>query len=392
MAEVKARASMDPSGFQKGIGAMDKSVSGFAGRVNGLAGGIQAVFAGIAGGMIVRGIKSIIDFGSEMLDTAESIGITVEELQAFEKAARLAGASSDTIKNALNRLADAQGAVINDPECSVAKSFAKLGITAREVASADLPGLMRRVAEAYSSASDKASAFNAIGDLFGTRVASRMRSALGLIATDFDGLSKGIQLTTSQAQELDAVADGLAEVGNAAKVYLGGGLVKVFDGLRFWIRIIKAEIGELGGGLKGFFKLWATSGGNPLIMAGRAVFGKNAKPIAEQMTKEIAERGKTPDVEKARGLEQAARIQTLNESYARLEEERKKKADRGVSGGYKGDSFTNIGGNMGGTGQGVMVSLAQQQIAINERMLEIEKGQADILREISRNTGGGSDE
>jgi hypothetical protein len=370
---------------------MNASVSSFAGRVNGIAGGIQAVFAGIAGGMVVRGIKSIIDFGSQMTDAAENIGVTVEELQAFEKAARAAGASSDTIKNALNRLADAQGAVVNDPDGSVAKAFAKLGITAREVASADLPGLMRRVAEAYNNAADKATAFNAISDLFGTRVAARMRAALGLIATDFEGLSKGIQLTSSQAKELDAVADGLEEVGNAAKVYLGGGLVKVFDGLRFWIRIVKAEIDELGGGLKGFLKFWATSAGNPLVMAGRAVFGKNAKPIAQEMTKEIAERGKTPDVASAREEERKARLQTLNDSLARLDAEKTRK---GSSGGmaYRADSYGAIGANLGGSGQGYMVSLAQQQIAINERMLEIEKGQAEILREISRNTAGGVDE
>jgi hypothetical protein len=394
MAEVKVKASMDPSGFQNGVRGMEGAISRFGARINTIATTAQAAFAGIAGLALFRQIKGIIDFGGEMKDAADNIGLTVEELQVFDKAARRGGLGADKMRNALGKLADAQAEVIRNPTGNVAKAMERLGLSADDVARADLPGLMRQIAAAYAQATDKGAALNAVADIFGARVAVRMGSTLTELASNFDELSRSIALTTSQAQELDAVGDAFEEIGIAAKIHLGGVLVKVFDGLRFWIRAIKAEIGELGGGWKGAFKLMASNAIpviGPLVTLARVIKGARTKSIAEEMTKEIEQRGTPPDIEAQRTRERESRVAALKESLARIEEE-KKKTGVSLGGLVSPDSMAAIGGSMGGSNQGMLINLAQMQLRTNERIAELAKQQQDILREISRNTAGGADE
>lgn len=392
MADVRVEAQLDARGFNAGITGMNRSVGMMASRMQSFAGGVQGVFAALAGGVLVRAARSLIDFGGALTDRAAELEMTVEELQAFEAAARQTGKGVDVMRNALARLADAQGEVLRDPRGMVSDAFARIGLSAEEVASLDMPSLMRRVATAYEQATDKASAFNAMGDIFGTRIAVKIRESLNIIARDFDGLSDSIAMTTAQAAELDRISDGLAEIDNAVKVLGGGLLVRIFDGWRFAIRAVRAEIEEMGGGVRGLLKLFATSGGNTAVMFWRSILSKSGREEARKMTQEIAERGKSGAAsEEDKAISRDARLQTLREAYAKAEEDKSK---RGTGTGFtptRPDQFTAVGAFTGGD-RSAAVSLAQRQLALSERMLEIEKTQQDILREISRNTGGGLDE
>jgi hypothetical protein len=106
--------------------SVERSVTGFEaniGRVTRLLG----VVAGAAG--LGAMIKSQIDLGDQLNKTSQKLGVSVENLSAYQYAAKLSGVSNDQLSGALARLSNnIQEAAINKTS-EASRYFAALGIS-----------------------------------------------------------------------------------------------------------------------------------------------------------------------------------------------------------------------------------------------------------------------
>jgi hypothetical protein len=115
-AELKARATLDNTGFQRGVAGMQQSVQGFAsGQMRQLGGMIGSAFAV---GAVVNFAKRTMEAADNMQDMARNLGIGIEQMQALQLMAQRTGSSAEYMNGVLMRAAK-EGVKIED----VAKAY-----------------------------------------------------------------------------------------------------------------------------------------------------------------------------------------------------------------------------------------------------------------------------
>lgn len=106
------------------------------------AGETYAGFAAKAVGMLAavlsvgQGISATIDKAADIAQiaqTADAIGVAVEELDAFGRAAAAAGGDAQGARDSITDMAESMGEAMADVESGRAKTFAALGISLRDV-------------------------------------------------------------------------------------------------------------------------------------------------------------------------------------------------------------------------------------------------------------------
>ncbi|WP_179038231.1 phage tail tape measure protein [Limnobaculum xujianqingii] len=137
--------------FQKG----EKIVSGFAKRALGALGIALSV-----GALVSNAISEANDV-SALAQTADSLGVAVEELDAFGKAAVALGGDAEGARDSLTDMAESIGEALQDVESGRAKTFKKLGISLKDVKGQSIDAVegMLRLADSVKSMSKEEAIF-----------------------------------------------------------------------------------------------------------------------------------------------------------------------------------------------------------------------------------------
>lgn len=104
-----------------------ESYAGFAAKAVGM---LAAVIS------VGQGISATIDKAADIAQiaqTADAIGVAVEELDAFGRAAAAAGGDAQGARDSITDMAESMGEALADVESGRAKTFAALGISLRDV-------------------------------------------------------------------------------------------------------------------------------------------------------------------------------------------------------------------------------------------------------------------
>lgn len=227
MAEVKAKASLDSTGFHAGLARMKGGVKRFGAGLAKFKSVTVAIIAALAG--VAIGLKKVIDFGSELTDMAFAAGLTVEAFQKLNAAVTAAGADSNKLRTTLARLTDAQGEVIKGDKLII-EAFEDLGIGIEEVVRATPDELFVRIGKAMKESGNSAERFSALVDLIGTRNAPQMLEALHLLSDGVDQFRDGTKIMSAEtARRLDMMADTWKRWKNNVKVALGEALIATGD-------------------------------------------------------------------------------------------------------------------------------------------------------------------
>ena len=148
-AEFKARATLDNRQFKTGVAQMSQGVERF--KSNQL-----RTLGGMIGGAFAAG--AVINFGKEMLNTADAIdntskqlGVNAEQLQTLQRLTELTAGSSDKMTGALLRLAKAQAQAVGG-EATPIRAFEQLGISMEEIQSMNPAELFEKIAKAVDGA------------------------------------------------------------------------------------------------------------------------------------------------------------------------------------------------------------------------------------------------
>ncbi len=183
----------------------------------GRTGGNPGALAGIVTAGIVAGgaeiVKSSIDFGKELQDTSEQLGLTTKQVQVYQRAALDAGVSTEQFKSAFGHLNTQLGqAQLGDK--TAATLFKNLGVNVRDFKSAGdaLPTVIQQISSIADPAKRAAYETKAFGE-----EGRRLDSVLGGGNAKINDLAAALErtgaiLSDKDIKNLDQTADKLAQI------------------------------------------------------------------------------------------------------------------------------------------------------------------------------------
>ena len=115
----RAKAAIEAS---EAVETQSKSVAGLAAKLAG------ALAATLSVGAAIGGVFSRAEMIGELSRTSDALGIAIEDLDAFGKAAERAGGDAQGARDSLTDMAEALGEALSDKESGRAKAFQALGI------------------------------------------------------------------------------------------------------------------------------------------------------------------------------------------------------------------------------------------------------------------------
>lgn len=158
-ARIKARVDTDASSVGRELNKASQQASAFASRMRGIGKGLAAAFS--AGAVVQLG-KNILNASDRIADAAANLGLTTDELQAFEGIAKISGSSVEGLAVALERLSVVQGNIAAGQGEQAAESLAALGVSA-EQAQGPLGELFAAIARGFNETQN----LGALDELFG---------------------------------------------------------------------------------------------------------------------------------------------------------------------------------------------------------------------------------
>lgn len=175
-------------------------------------------------------IASQIEMGSQLNDTSERLGVSVEELQKFQFAAGLSGVSSEQAAAALGFLNKNMGEAIGGSK-EASETLSGLGVDLEGVrdGSVSATQLLPQLADKFASLGSDAERTALAMKLFG-------KSGAGMLPL----LKKGREELTSLAGRFDALGGGLSQKFVSAADEAGDEI----DILKFGLTSLKSTIGE----------------------------------------------------------------------------------------------------------------------------------------------------
>lgn len=157
--DLKAKVSLDGSGFQAGLSGLDKAVGGFA----------RNLAAAFSVGAVANFAKSVIDWGSQINDVSVRLGVSAMRAQELSFAAKQSGADINDIATGLTRLQDAYETMRNGGPAGekIFNAFKTLGVGIDELATLKPDQLLDRIALSIEQTGATSEKTAAMLDLFG---------------------------------------------------------------------------------------------------------------------------------------------------------------------------------------------------------------------------------
>lgn len=168
---------------------------------------------GLSVGAVIAFGKSVTDLGGQIVDLSTAANMGSDQFQALALTAMQSGLDFEqTAKAAENMRSKIQDAAAGN-EAAVA-SFKTLGLTAAGLKALAPERQWEVIAAAIVNAKDKQAAMNAASDIFGAKIAPKLRETLNTLAVGgFDKLNaatKGLQFSKEQLATLDQAGDKMA--------------------------------------------------------------------------------------------------------------------------------------------------------------------------------------
>lgn len=209
LAERK-RSDANVTNFASGAG-----IGRGAGNVAAVAGIATAVGVGVG----IEVIQSAIDYGKALDDLSKQLGITVEDLQAYQKLARDSGVETTTLSSAFGQFASNLGRA-QQGSVEQSKVFKALGIDIKDFSSAGdaLPTVIDRISQLKDPLQRAAIETRLFGE-----EGRKLDPLLSGGAAQVSALARSLQetgkaLSQKEIQELDQTAQKLGEVKNQLQV------------------------------------------------------------------------------------------------------------------------------------------------------------------------------
>ncbi len=185
MADVKARATLDSSGFQAGVGKMKGEVKGFSSQLGSMKGLIAGAFSV---GAIIGFTRSVADLGDEIYHNALQTRTSIEGYQALVRIWEHAYGNASGLVKVLSKLSTAQARA--GREKSMQKAFDDLGLSIQEIKGLGVEDLLTKIADKFEENGKTVAWASGIYRIFGDKHARVLNETLNELA---DGGLKRVQ-------------------------------------------------------------------------------------------------------------------------------------------------------------------------------------------------------
>lgn len=210
----------------------EREIAGFAGRIaSATRGQFAALGASIAGAFSVNAIAGkvaqTLQYFGEVSDMASRLNTTAESIQKLDMIGAPSGASAESLVDALSRVNRA----LDDPANKTARqAFRELGVDMQKLANATPEEQIMILATAFQTAQDSGRGFNAIYDLLG-KSAGNLIPTLRTSRVELERFANTPVLKSEEVAKLDDLGDKLDNINKKLTIYIGGGIVNVWETL-----------------------------------------------------------------------------------------------------------------------------------------------------------------
>ncbi|MFN4176420.1 hypothetical protein [Phenylobacterium sp.] len=215
---LRVQLGLDSAQFETGLKQARAELSGF-GKVAGVAG--AAIGAALAGTAVAVGaaIKATIDRAEELGETAQKIGVPVDELSKLKHAADMSGVSMEGLSTGLKRLSANMMEAAGSTEGKAARAFQALGVSVVDANGALRPtsAVVQDLAGEFAGMEDGAGKTALAMAIFGKSGADLIpmlnegKDGVAALMTEAEQL--GLVIDEKTARAADAFNDNLQRLG-----------------------------------------------------------------------------------------------------------------------------------------------------------------------------------
>jgi hypothetical protein len=348
--------------FKRAQQATKDGVSAISASLKSLGSGLAASL-GI--GAVLSFGKSVVDLGSQITDLSIVANMGSQEFQTIAVTAMDSGlAFEQTAKAAENMRAKIEDAAKGN--AAAVATFKALNLSAVGLQALAPERQWEVIARAITGAKDQQAALNAASDIFGAKIAPKLRETLALLATEgFDKMgdsTKALRFSQDQLDTLDKAGDAMGRIWHYVKLMGATPIVAVTK--------LLANENALASARKNLIRLESQGQGNDTVardlriqiadMEKFAAAAESSKKALEEMSGE------------SRHVEQMIREQAMNEAIS-AEEFGRGIADRAIAAkqAARVDSFlqSTLQKAIAGT-SAATTKLTEEQVALGEKMEE----------------------
>lgn len=216
---LKAVFGMDATGLKTELKSIRRDVEEFASKW-------AAIGWAAATTAFVALAKGAVDLAGSLVDTSQNLGINVVALQALEAQHKRNGVSQEQLLTALEKT---KSAVIDaaNGDAKAAAALDKLGLSARTLIGLPLEQQYEAIAAGAAKAANQNEAFNAVSDIFGSKVGPKLMGSLreladqGLPAVMKSAQAAGHIMSQETVAALDRAGDAIDDFKKRATIAVG---------------------------------------------------------------------------------------------------------------------------------------------------------------------------
>lgn len=215
---ITADAQQYVNEFKRAQRATTDGVSSIAASLKSFSG---ALGVSLGAGAILSFGKSVVDLGSQITDLSMMANMGSQQFQTIALTAMNSGLEFEqTAKAAENMRSKIEDAAKGNT--AAVQTFKVLNLSAAGLQALAPERQWEVIATAIAGAKDQQAAMNAASDIFGAKIAPKLRETLSLLASGgFDKLgdaTKGLRFSQDQLDTLDKAGDAMAKIWHYAKL------------------------------------------------------------------------------------------------------------------------------------------------------------------------------
>lgn len=150
---LRASLSLDTVAFEDGSKRAQSQADRLARNITRT---LKTIGVGFTFQQVISAFKSVIDQADRLQETAQKIGVPIEQLQGLELAARTTGVSFEQLTAGVGRLSKAMQSALTNTTGEAARAFQTLGISLQQVRSANASEALLLLADGFNRTSDGA--------------------------------------------------------------------------------------------------------------------------------------------------------------------------------------------------------------------------------------------
>jgi hypothetical protein len=194
--------------------AVKKALSEMSANAKAAGASFSSVFGAFSAvlsvGSIIEFGRSVVNLGGQINDLSVQANLSTDSFQALSNIGRDSGVDFEMIaKSSENLRSKIQDAVSGNKEAIA--SFSKLNVTAQELKAIGLEKAWSVIGIKIREATDKSEAFNAVSDIFGAKIAPKLKQVFDELGKsnleDLGKKFKDLTLSPSQLKALDDFGD-----------------------------------------------------------------------------------------------------------------------------------------------------------------------------------------